>query len=140
MANEVFSWPEGNLYLYPSGNVSALQAYVQDVRIGVSWTWQKTVRGQTGTFASRSQFTLSALDVTVNIGQLYSTANMWRAAASATAYNVKLELTQEGELDQTAVFLVESAVFQSLTLEGGEGQLFKHSLSMIAADISASGT
>ena len=133
---EVYAWPEGRIFLYPSGATSALLGYAEDISIAVNWQWEKSVAGKTGTFAARSQFHLAGLDVHADVGAFYSVSNMLMAAKSATAYNLKLEMIQSG-LGNTATILLTSGVFTNVTLDGRDKDLFRHRLSIWAADFSA---
>ncbi len=132
---EAYVWPEGKLYIYPSGDASAEASYVEGVSFGAQWDWKKTVASNTGTFASRARFQLSGLLVNISVDQVLSVSDLLLAAKSGTAYNVKLELLQPGLA--SATYLVESAVFRSVTWDGRQGQLYKHSIELEGADFSA---
>ncbi len=133
---EVFAWPEMALYVFPAGGASAIMTYCENIDLTVKLDFIKFKNQLTGSFASRTHFQLADKDVTFNFGQMYSDNATFFAMNSATAFNARAVFSAAGGIASTAQLQIWSAVFTDFKLGGREGDLFRASVGMRAADIS----
>ena len=123
------------MYLYSAGGTGEL-AFVEDLGIDVSWEWRKDLSMASGSWASRTTFSLAGKEVSIRIGRMWDGGAFFSQAQSATAFS--FSVSAEGAADGvTAAFSIWSAVFTRWGLEGSQqGGLFRNNVSMMAADIS----
>lgn len=133
---EVFAYPEGSLRVFPAGGPSSVLLYIENVKGRVEWEYIKYKNQLTGGFAARTHFQLADKNVTVNFGQLFYENSNFLAANSATAFNAVIGFSAAGGKPNTAEFQIWSAVFTEYGIEGREGDLFRTTVGMRAADIS----
>lgn len=137
MPTEVFSWPEGSIYLYPSGSTSALVAYADSIDFTKTWDIQ-TIKLMGGTGSTYTRYVTKGIDVRVSIGQLYHTMSMWSMAQSGTG--LALEIKHYNSVNGSAGFVAWGVRFPEWSLKESEGQCAKSSVQIIAADVSAYGS
>lgn len=133
---EVYSWPEGSIYLFPSGGPSAVLAFGEQMSLSVDDDWRKYKNMGTATsYNDRTRFVRADRTVTLQVGMLHANQSAWQAFNSATAFNASLNF-RVGALAQSGTFLLTSAVFRTFSVQGQDGALFRASVTMEAADVS----
>jgi hypothetical protein len=137
MPSEVFGWPEGEIYIYPSGTTSALAAYAQNLNFTKTWDIQKIpLFGGTGHKYTR--YVTKDMNIAVSIGQLFHTMGMWSMAQSATA--MYMDLRHSSVAGNSAGFCASGVRFTEFSLRGSEGGVMESTVSLIMPDVLAYGT
>ena len=137
MPSEVFAWPEGEVWLYPSGTASALVGYATDVDMAKSWDIQEIkLFGGTGTAYTR--YVTKGVAVRGTIGQLFYTMALYSIANSATG--MTLEIKNSSVAGNSAGFIGYGVRFPEWNYRAADGQMMQSKLGFIAADVSAYGS
>lgn len=137
MPSEVFSWPEGELWIYPSGGASALVAYASDVDMTKSWDIQ-TIKLFGGTGTAYVRYVTKGIDARATIGQLFHTMAYWSMAQSGTG--LTFEMKHSSVAGNSAGFVAYGVRFPEWSLKESDGQVAQSRVSMIMADVSAYGS
>jgi hypothetical protein len=136
VADEVFAWPEGRLWVYSGGAVSpAAVAFVERVRFDFNVDWARYRNLTTGEWAARSNYVKADQSVAISWGAFWSDITWLARARSATAWN--LSYSAEHPI-ATAAIQVLSAVIPRVSLAGQMGGVFRFEGSFQALDFSAS--
>lgn len=138
MPSEPFGWPEGYIYVYPTGTASAVMAYAEgiELRRGVEWGVRRYFGG-TGTAYTRMVVRSVSPDV-LTIEHLFHTMEMYAKFVSATAQWVDVRFSSVA--GNSAGFRLPSAVFQDWNVQHTDGDVARSRVSIIAAEVSAYGT
>ena len=138
MPSEVFGWPEGEIYVYPTGTASALMAYAENIELrrGTEWSLRRYFGG-TGTAYARFVLKAVAPD-TLTIEHLWHTMEMYSRFVSATALWVDVRFSSVA--GNSAGFRLPSAVFADWNVQGGDGDVMRSRVTIVAAEVSAYGT
>ena len=136
MSVEVFSWPEGELLLYPSGGATAAIAYAFDSNLEKTWDIQ-TVTLMGGTGATFTRYVTKSVSVKADIGQLFHTMTMWSMAQSGTG--LTFEMRHSSVAGNSAGFVGYGARFPSWKVTESDGQVAKSNVTLIMPDVSAYG-
>jgi hypothetical protein len=137
MPSEVFAWPEGEIWLYPSGGDSALVAYASNVELTKSWDLQEIkLFGGTGTAYVR--YVTKGIAVRGTVGQLYHTMALWSMAQSGTG--LTLELKHSSVAGNSAGFLAYGVRFPEWRMSMSDGNVGQSTVTMIMPDVSAYGS
>ena len=134
-SREIYSWPEARIYLGPRNGETEV-AFVENLSINISWEWDRQLSMASGTRNSRVTMTLKDKTVNISLSKLWDGGAFLAQANSATAFNCSISAIN-GADNVSAAYSVYSALFNSVSLQGSEGQLFKSRASLIAQDISA---
>lgn len=137
MPSEVFSWPEGEIYIYPTGAATAVVAFAQSLDFVKTWDIQ-IINLFGGTGYTYTRYVTKSINITVGIGQLFHTMEMWGLAQSATA--LCMDLRHSSVAGNSAGFVASGVRFTNFSLGGSEDQVFKSKVSLIMPDVSAYGT
>lgn len=134
-SREVYAWPEATLYVW-TGNGSATLAFAERLQLQVNRGLQKYLFLTTGTpYAGRTQYVETNREVTLTIGALYAGQNLFGMLMSGA--NISASLNFQSSADgATATFVLWSAQMPEFSLEGGEGDVWRQSVKIIAPDIS----
>ena len=137
MPSEVFAWPEGEIYLYPSGGTSATVGYATNLDLTKTWDIQEIkLFGGTGTAFTR--YVTKGIGVRGTIGQLFYTMGLWSMAQSGTG--LVMELKYSSVAGNSAGFIAYGVRFPEWGLQHADGQIAQSRVSVIMADVSAYGS
>ena|SRR3990167_5959279 len=133
-SREVFSWPEARMYLGPDAGLVEI-AYIESLSISLDFEWDIRKSMASASWHARTTQTLKDQRVNVSIGRMWDGGAFYAQAKSATAFN--FSISAGGAADgNTASFAIWSAVFNTFSFEGRDGELFRCKASMMAPDIS----
>ncbi len=122
------------MYLHSAGGAgSAL--YVQNLVIDVSWDWDRKLSMASGSWHSRTQFTLLDQIVNIDIEKLWYNGPFFTGAKRNIPYNFAISAV-DASIGITASLSVWSAVFTRFRVQGTDGDLFRASVALMAPDIS----
>jgi hypothetical protein len=136
MPSEVFAWPEGEIWIYPSGSTSALVAYATDLDFTKTWNI-KTVALCGGTGHKFTRYVTQGMSISLRVGQLFHTMNMWSMAQSGTGMHA--DIRHSSVAGNSAGFAASGVRFTEFSLQESDGQTMKSRVSMIMPDASAYG-
>lgn len=131
-SREVFAWPEAKLYLW-SGASSGIPAFAESIDITVEDPHKKFLYPTTGVgFGARTEFVQTDRTVRVNIGSLYA----GQSIVNLSGVNISATINLSG-VDITATHILWSARMTNWQLQGRKDGIFRQTVSLVAADISA---
>lgn len=137
MPSEAFSWPEGEVWLYPSGTASALVGLAESLNFSKSWTIDE-IQMMGGTGHGYTRYITTRIAVRVSIGQLYHGMSLWSMAQSATG--MCLKIGHSSVAGNSAGFVASGVRFTEWNVVETQNDVAKSTVTMIMPDVSAYGT
>jgi hypothetical protein len=138
-AGEVWAYPEGTVYVYAAaaGQTGSPLAFVQDVELGLSWEWRRTLSPASAPMRERVSYDLIDAPVEWSFRAYFTALSLVKRAMSATAINADFQLMSPVVADHSAAFRCLSGRFDRVKIVGQELGIWEAQVSMQFAEISA---
>lgn len=138
MPAEVYSWVEGNLFVYTAaaGQTGAPLAFLQSLRLDDQQVWDRKLSPATGRMAQRVTYSLRDQPVVASFRAYFTAMSLYRMYKSATAVNADIQLLQQPALG-SAAWRCLSGRFNAFLVNGQDGGIWEADIEMQFAEASA---